>query len=36
MGSEMSELVKKMGKVGTEVNHGDRNVVCPLMLVWEV
>ena len=36
MRSEMSEPVKKMGKVGTEVDHGDRNVVCPLVLVWGV
>lgn len=33
MRSKMSELVKKMGKVGTEMNHGDWDVMCPRMLV---
>jgi len=34
--SKMGELVKQVGKVGTEVNHGDWYVVCPRMLIWEV
>jgi len=33
MRSEMGKLVKKMGEVGTEMDHGDRDVVCPRMLV---
>lgn len=36
MRSEMSELVKKVGKVGTEMDHGDRDVVCLRMLVRKV
>lgn len=36
MGSKVSELVKKVGEVGTEMNHGDRDVVCPRMLVRKI
>jgi hypothetical protein len=36
MGSEVSELVKKVRKVGTEMNHGDWDIVRPRMLVWKV
>ena len=36
MRSKMSELVEEVGKVGTEVDHGDRDVVRPRMLVWKI
>jgi len=36
MRSEMSELVEKVGEVGTEMDHGDWNVVCPRMTVWKI
>jgi len=36
MRSEMSELVEKVGEVGTEMDHGDWDVVCPRMPVWKV
>ena len=36
MRSEVRELVKKVGEVGTEMNHGDWDVVCPRMLVWVI
>jgi len=32
----MGELVEKGGEVGPEMDHGDRDVVRPRMLVWEM
>ena len=36
MGSKMSELVEKVREIGTEMNHGNWDVMCPRMLVGKI